>query len=67
VSNSALSLAQQRLEGIEVDGMSTSSLSDLGDGTCGNLLSHWHSKRLECTEADGMSIQLKSELGDGTR
>jgi hypothetical protein len=65
--NSAISLAPQRLQCTELDGMSTSSQLDVGDGACGTLLSHWHSKRLESTEADGMIIQLKSELGDGTR
>jgi hypothetical protein len=64
--NSALSLAQQRLECTGVDGTSISSQPDLGDGTCEDLLSHWHSKRWSITEADGMSISLQPGLGDGT-
>jgi hypothetical protein len=62
--NSALSVAQQRLGCTEVDGMSISSQPDLEDGTCEDLLSHWHSKYRSITEADGMSISLQPILGN---
>jgi hypothetical protein len=51
IVNSALSLAQQRLECTEGDGMSVSLQHDLGDGTCEDLLSHWHSNGLSVLES----------------
>jgi hypothetical protein len=51
ILNSAFSLAQQRLECTEGDGMSVSLQHDLGDGTCEDLLSHWHSNGLSVPES----------------
>jgi hypothetical protein len=49
--NSAISLAQQRLQCTELDGTSISSQPDLGDGTCENMLSHWHSNGLSALKS----------------